>query len=760
MKNEFIAGALLLLSTSSLVRAESTPIPNSTAPAKSRAVPAFSPIDAKVNALLAKMTLGEKIGQMIQYAPWKSTEDKIKGETAQGKVGSLLNVFGAKNCNEYQKIALEQTRLHIPILFGLDVIHGYKTIFPIPLAEDCAWNPDLLEKCEGAAAQEASAAGIRWTFAPMVDVSREPRWGRISEGSGEDPTLGSILAVARVHGFQGQHLNDPGSIAACAKHFVGYGAPVAGREYNTTDMSEVTLREIHLPPFKAAVEAGVETLMSAFNDLNGVPASGNKHTLRDILKGEWGFKGFVVSDWASIQQLVPQGFAADDKEATIKGVLAGVDMDMQSHVYGDYIAELVKEKKIPLRLVNDAVRRILKVKYELGLFDNPYSDESKEAELTLTQANLDLALQEAEQSIVLLKNDKNLLPLSKNLNKIAVIGSLANSKLDSLGSWHCRGEDVLDKVTTVLDGIKSKVSPDCKVLYAPGVGTTTDETANKALAEAVDTAKKSQVAIVVVGETQDMSGEAAARTSLDLPGRQEEMVKALQATGVPIVLVLMNGRPLTIPWEAEHLPAIVESWFLGSQQGNALANVLFGDTNPSGKLVVTFPRNVGQIPIYYAQMNTGRPNIGKEKWESKYIDSPNSPQYPFGFGLSYTQFDYSNLALSDKVLSPSGELKITAMIKNTGGMKGTEIVQLYIQDIAANITQPVRKLMDFKRLTLEAGETQLVVFDLPASKLGYYNELGKYIVEPGKFNVWVAKDSSDSTLKDSFELTGLLKTVH
>ncbi|HTC21831.1 MAG TPA: beta-glucosidase BglX [bacterium] len=754
MKNRLFAVTLFLTTTSLLWAQTAAPVNPAAQPQKSAQA---SPLDAKINRLLNRMTLEEKIGQMTQYAPWKSTEDKIKGETAQGGVGSLLNVYGAKNANEYQKIAVEQTRLHIPLLFGLDVIHGYKTIFPIPLAEDCAWNPELLEKCAGVAAQEAAAAGVRWTFAPMVDVSREPRWGRISEGSGEDPTLGSILAVARVHGFQGQHLNDPGSIAACAKHFVGYGAPVAGREYNTTDMSEVTLREVHLPPFKAAVEAGVETLMSAFNDLNGVPASGNKHTLRDILKGEWGFKGFVVSDWASVQQLVTHGFAADEKEAAQKGVQAGVDMDMQSHVYGDHVAELVKEKKISIQQVNDAVRRILRVKYDLGLFDNPYADESKEADLTLTQASLDLALQEAEQSIVLLKNERNLLPLSKNLKTIAVIGPLAGSKLDPLGSWHCRGEDALEKVTTVLDGIKSKLSPDSKVLYVEGVGTTMDAMTDKALAEAVDTVKKAQVAIVVAGETQDMSGEAAARTSLDLPGRQEQMLKALQATGVPVVLVLMNGRPLTIPWEAEHLPAIVESWFLGTQQGNALANVLFGDTNPSGKLVVTFPRNLGQVPIYYAQKNTGRPDIGKEKWESKYIDSPNSPLFPFGFGLSYTQFDYSNLALSDKTLGPSGELKVTAMVKNTGAVKGTEIVQLYIQDIAAAITQPVRKLMDFKRLTLDPGETQLVEFDLPASKLGYYNELGKYVVEPGKFNVWVAKDSSDSTLTDSFELTEMLK---
>ena len=750
MKQRFLAATFLFLCVP-LVWAQNL-VPTKTKPQPPKARPA-SAIEAKINSLLAKMTLEEKIGQMLQYSPWKSTEDKIKEGTAEGKVGSLLNVYGAKNANEYQRIAVEKSRLHIPLLFGLDVIHGYKTIFPIPLAEDCAWNPELLEKCAGVAAQEASAAGVKWTFAPMVDVSREPRWGRISEGSGEDPTLGSVLAAARVRGFQGKKLTDPGSIAACAKHFVGYGAPVAGREYNTTDMSEVTLREIHLPPFKAAVDAGVETLMSAFNDLNGVPASGNKHTLRDILKGEWGFKGFVVSDWASVQQLTTHGYAADDKEAAQKGVLAGVDMDMQSHVYGDYIAQLVKENKLSKYQIDDAVRRILKVKFDLGLFDNPYADESKEADLTLTPASLNLALQEAEQSIVLLKNDKALLPLSKDMKSIAVIGSLADSQKDPLGSWHCRGEDALDKVSTILAGIQAKVGSSGKVLYSPGVGTTVDATTDKALSDAVETVKKAQVAIVVAGETQDMSGEAAARTSLDLPGRQEEMIKSLQATGVPVVLVLMNGRPLTIPWEAEHLPAIVESWFLGTQQGAAVADILFGDVNPSGKLVVTFPRNVGQVPIYYAQKNTGRPNIGKEKWESRYIDCPNSPQYPFGFGLSYAQFDYHNLALSAKSMNLKGEIKVTAMVQNTSKVKGTEIVQFYIQDTAASITQPLRKLMDFRRITLDPGETQLVDFTLSAQKLGFFNEQGKYLVEPGKFNVWVAKDSADETLKDSFELT-------
>lgn len=746
------AMAFLLGTAFTSVQAQGTAPALSKTAAKPKVQARLSNVDAKVAALLRKMTLEEKIGQMLQYSPWKSTEDKIKAETAKGEVGSLLNVFGAANANAYQKIAVEQSRLHIPLLFGLDVIHGYKTIFPIPLAEDCAWNPDLLAQCAGVAAQEASAAGVRWTFAPMVDVSREPRWGRISEGSGEDPTLGSALAAARVRGFQGEHLNDPYSIAACAKHFVGYGAPIAGREYNTTDMSEVTLREIHLPPFKAAVDAGVETLMSAFNDLNGVPASGNPHTLRQILKDEWGFKGFVVSDWASIQQLVSHGYAADDKDAALKGVLAGVDMDMQSHVYGDHIAELVKKKKLPLRLIDDAVRRILRVKYDLGLFDNPYADEAKEEGATLTPASLDLARKEADQSIVLLKNDSNLLPLSKDLKTIAVIGELAASKLDPLGSWHCRGEDALDKVTTLLDAVKARVSPSTKVLYSAGVAPEADNAPQSLIDDAVKTAKQAQVAVVVVGERQAMSGEAASRTSLSLPGRQEEMVKALQGAKVPVVLVLMNGRPLALPWEAENVPAIVESWFLGTRHGEAVADVLFGDFNPSGKLVVTFPRNVGQVPIYYSQMNTGRPDLGKEKWESKYIDCPNTPQFPFGFGLSYTHYDYANLSLSSPTVAPKGKIRVRADIQNSGKTAGTEIVQLYIHDRVASVTQPVKKLAGFQRVDLAPGETKTVEFTLPASKLGFYNEQGKYVVEPGKFDVWVARDSSDNSLAGSFEL--------
>ncbi|MGH7740239.1 MAG: beta-glucosidase BglX, partial [bacterium] len=712
-------------------------------------------LDRKVNALLRKMTLSEKVGQMVQYNNWATASTEAQPDIAQGRVGSFLNAIGAKTTNELQKIAVEQSRLHIPLLFGLDIIHGYKTIFPIPLAEDCAWNPDLLTQCESVAAHEASAAGIRWTFAPMVDVTREPRWGRIAEGSGEDPYLGSILAAARVHGFQGRSLSDPGSIAACAKHYVGYGAVEAGREYNTTDMSRVTLWDIHLPPFKAALDAGARTFMSGFSDLNGVPASGNVYTLRKILKGKWGFKGFVVSDWDSVKELVTHGYAVDDKDAAMKGVLAGVDMDMHSKVYSLYLAELVKEKKIPIALINDSVRRILRVKYELGLFDHPYVDETQEDAAMMTGPSRALALTEAQQSIVLLKNDKNLLPLNKNLKTLAVIGTLADSKIDPLGPWHCQGEKVEDQVITVLEGIRQKVGSATHVLYAPGVDPNEDNAPQSLIQQAVDTAKRAQVAVVVAGERQFMSGEAESRTSLDLPGRQEEMIEAIEKTGVPVVLVLMNGRPLTIPWAAEHLPAIVESWFLGVEQGAAVADVLFGDVDPSGKLAVTFPRTVGQIPIYYAHRNTGRPYIGdpNNKWCSKYIDSPNTPQYPFGFGLSYTSFDYSNLVLSSPTLKTGGTLTVTADIKNSGTRDGVEIAQLYIQDVTASITQPVRRLVDFKRVELRAGESQTVIFQLPASKLGFHNEKGEYVVEPGSFRLWVSRSSADDTLAGTFNLT-------
>jgi beta-glucosidase len=756
-------GIIILLITAIGVSLSSgQPVPN---PATGQAKPAAktsaaSTADEKARRLLAKMTLDEKIGQMVQYSKWgnKQLTEAVQKELAgKGMVGSFLNVVGSAQTNDYQRYAVENSRLHIPLLFGLDVIHGFKTIFPIPLAEDCCWDPDLLEKCAAVAGREAYAAGVRWTFAPMVDVSREPRWGRISEGSGEDPFLGSIMAAARVRGFQGRFLSDAGSIAACAKHYVGYGAAEAGREYNTTDMSEITLREVYLPPFRAAVDAGVATIMSAFNDLSGVPASGNRHTIREILKGEWGFSGFVVSDWASVEELKSHGYAVDDQEAAQKGALAGVDMDMQSGVYSSYLAKLVKEKKLSMNLIDDAVLRILKVKYELGLFKNPYTDETKESESMVTPANLDMALQEARESIVLLKNEKNILPFSKNIKTIAVIGVLANSKKDCLGPWHCRGEEAMEKIVTILDAIKARLPLSTRVLYAEGVSPSADDAPRSLIDEAVNTAKQADVAIVVAGELQNMSGEAASRVSISIPGLQEEMIKAIQKTGVPVVLVLMNGRPLAIPWEADNVPAILESWFLGDEQGNAVADVLFGDFNPCGRLVVTFPRSVGQVPIYYSQKNTGRPIEPNNKFSSKYIDSPNTPQFPFGFGLEYTGFSYENLEINPVTPTTKDGLKVTAEITNTGAVSGTEVVQVYIQDIAADITQPVRKLVDFLRLELVPGEKKTVEFRLPASRFGYYNEKGRFVIKPGRFNIWVAKNASDASLSGSFNLVKAAK---
>jgi len=723
-----------------------------TVPAKSRAI---DPLDRKVAALLAKMTLEEKVGQMVQWAHWAGKKrDMILEGTEKGHVGSLLNLIGAKETNEVQKVAVEKSRLGIPLIFGLDVIHGFKTIFPIPLGEDCSWDPELMEACAAVAAKEARASGIHWTFAPMVDVSREPRWGRIAEGSGEDPTLGSAMAAARVRGFQGgakPALDRHDTVVACAKHYVGYGAPEAGREYNYTEITEASLRDIHLPPFKAALDAGVRTYMSAFNDLAGLPTSGNRHTLRDILRGEWGFKGFVVSDWASVAQLIPHGYAADLKDATQLGVLAGVDMDMEGKGYSEHLAQLAKENKVPLAMVNDAASRILKIKYELGLFEDPYVDEKMESATMLTAESLDVALRMAREAIVLLKNDKQTLPLSKDLKTIAVLGALAASKKDPLGSWHCQGKEA--DVVSVLEGLRRKL-PRAQLNFVAGVGPEESVTDPKGIEEAVAAAKRSQVAIVVVGERENMSGEAASRTSLALPARQLDLVQAVHKAGVPVVLVLMNGRPLTIPWEAENVPAIVESWFLGTRQGDAVADVLFGDFNPTGKLVVTFPRNLGQVPIYHSARNSGRPaEDPNDKWTSRYIDSPNSPQYPFGYGLSYTTYTYSGLSLSAERIGRAGKVMVKATVKNTGSKAGVEVVQLYMQDPVASLTQPVKKLADFKRVELEAGEEKTVEFVLPASKLGFHNHAGKYVVEPGKFNVWVGKDSADATLKGSFELT-------
>jgi len=696
-------------------------------------------IEKRIDALLAAMTLEEKLGQLQQLGP--DHPDLIR----QGRLGSILNCGGAKRTNELQRIAVEQSRLKIPLLFGFDVIHGYRTIFPVPLGEASSWDPAAVERAASIAAAEASAAGIRWTFAPMVDIARDPRWGRIVEGAGEDPYLGSVMARARVRGFQGADYSAPGRVLACAKHFVAYGAAEAGRDYNTTDMSEKTLREIYLPPFKAAVDAGVGTIMSAFNDLNGVPASANPFTLTKVLRNEWRFDGFVVSDYESVKELINHGLAADEAEAALYGLSAGVDMEMVSRTYNSHAPQLIKEGKLSPATVDEAVRRILRIKFRLGLFERPYTDEARESAVLLNQEHLAAAREIAARSMVLLKNQRELLPLSKDVRAIAVIGPLADSQKDVLGPW--AGDGRPETAVSLLSGIKAKVGQRTKVAYAKGcevAGEATD-----GFAEAVRIASESDVAILAVGESAEMSAEAASRTSLELPGRQLDLVKAIHATGKPLVVVLMNGRPLTINWIAENAPAILETWFAGTQAGHAIADLLFGDVNPGGKLPVTFPRSVGQIPIYYNHKNTGRPPDANNKYTSKYLDSPVTPLFPFGYGLSYTRFKFANLQLSAPSIRPDGEMRVSVEVENIGKRTGDEVVQIYIRDVAASMTRPVKELKGFKRITLEPGEKRRVEFLLTPEHLGFYNRDMRFVVEPGMFKVMVGASSADG-LETSF----------
>ncbi|MDZ7377209.1 MAG: glycoside hydrolase family 3 C-terminal domain-containing protein, partial [candidate division KSB1 bacterium] len=583
-------------------------------------------IERRIDVLLEQMTLEEKIGQLHQVS---GVSDTFKQQVREGKIGSFLNIHGAKQANELQRIAVEETRLKIPLIFGNDVIHGYRTVFPIPLAEAASWDPDLVEKTAAMAAREAAASGTHWTFAPMVDIARDPRWGRIAEGAGEDPYLGSVLAGARVRGFQGKDLRDPLTIVACPKHYIGYGAAQAGRDYFTVDMSLQTLLDVYLPPFKAAIEAGAGTIMSAFNELNGLPASANPYILTQLLRNELGFQGFVVSDWNAIGELLNHGVAATPAEAAKLALSAGVDMDMMGFVYQSQLSQLVKSGEIDERLIDTAVRRVLRIKFMLGLFDRPYIDPQLETSLILSKEHRELALESARKSIVLLKNEGQILPLSKNIKSLALIGPLADNKHDPLGCWLGEGKD--SDVISVLEGIKTKI-PSERIRYAQGCPI--ERKSGSGISKAVQLAKNAEVAVLVVGESEALSGEASSRASLDLPGDQEQLVKAVFATGTPTIVVLMNGRPLTIPWIAEHIPAIIEAWQLGVESGNAIADVLFGDYNPGGKLPVTFPRSVGQIPIFYNHKNSGRPPAS-EKYSSRYLDLPVTPQFPFGFGLSY-----------------------------------------------------------------------------------------------------------------------------
>jgi len=693
-------------------------------------------IDRRVDELISRMTLKEKIGQLQQYTETSGPESAQMART--GMVGSFLNVHGAAQTNALQKLAVENSRLGIPILFGLDVIHGYKTIFPIPLGEAASWNPDLAEQAAAGAAREARAAGIHWTFAPMVDIARDARWGRIAEGAGEDPFLGSRMSGARVRGFQGGNLAASDRVAACLKHYVGYGAAEGGRDYNTTEISEQTLRNIYLPPFRAGVKAGAATLMSAFNDLNGVPASANPFTLNHILRGEWGFDGFVVSDWNSVGELIPHGVAADCAEAALKSLTAGVEMDMESRCYKQSLSRLIEEGILPLGTLDEAVRRVLRIKFLLGLFEKPYTDPKLEKEVMLARLHLELARHMARESIVLLRNEGNLLPLAKKGTTVAIIGPLIDRRADLLGTWRCEGDST--QVVSILQGIRTALGDGAAILTAHGCDVT--GTKGESIPAAVAAAQKADVVIAVVGEDASMSGEAASRARIGLPGMQEELLKALQATNKPMVAVLLGGRPLAIPWAAENIPAILMAWHGGNQAGAAIADVLFGDYSPSGRLPVSWPRSAGQMPLYYNSKNTGRPTTD-QKFTSRYLDIASTPQFPFGYGLSYTRFEYANLQLDRKEIGPGGQLKVTVEVRNTGGKPGDEVVQLYIRDLVGSITRPVRELKGFQRIHLEPGQARTVHFSLGPDELGFFNARNEYVVEPGKFHLWIGPNSTE-----------------
>ncbi len=719
-------------------------------------------INKRVDALLKQMTLEEKIGQLNQYtgewsvATGPITKDGDKqNQIRTGQVGSMLNVKGVEHTRQCQEMAM-QSRLKIPLLFGQDVIHGYKTTFPIPLAEAASWDLAAIELGSRIAAEEASASGIHWTFAPMVDIGRDPRWGRVMEGAGEDPYLGSLIAKARVKGFQGKKLGDVNSVMACAKHFAAYGAAVGGRDYNSVDMSDRMLWEVYLPPFKAALDAGAATFMNSFNDLNGIPATGNAYLQRDILKGKWGFKGFVVSDWGSIGEMISHGFAKDAKEAALHAIVAGSDIDMESRCYKSNLADLVQEGKVDITLIDDAVKRILYKKFELGLFENPYkySDSKREKAALNNLEHTKAAREIGAKSIVLLKNENNLLPLSKETKTIAFIGPLVKEYKHNLGFWSVELDDVdYDKfIVSQWEGIQNKISKQSKLLYAKGCEIEGED--RSGFDEAVAIANQADVVILSIGERRDMSGEAKSRSNIYLPGVQEELVKAIEATGKPVVVLINAGRPLIFNWVADNVPAILYTWWLGSEAGNSIADVLFGDVNPSGKLPMTFPREVGQIPIYHSYFNTGRPakNANDLNYVSAYIDLPNTPKFPFGYGLSYTTFQYSDLKLSKQQIKKGETIEVTARINNTGKYAGEEVVQLYLRDRVGSVVRPVKELEGFEKIKLNAGESKIVTFVIDNEKLSFYNQRLVFDSEPGEFDLMIGSSAEDIRLRSEFEL--------
>ena len=729
-------------------------------------------INKKVDSLLVIMTLDEKIGQMNQYngfwdvtgpAP-KNGDAKFKfNNLKKGLVGSMLNVRGVEEITALQKIAVEETRLGIPLIIGNDVIHGYKTLSPIPLAEAASWDLKEIENSARIAALEASAAGTNWTFAPMVDISRDARWGRVMEGAGEDPFLGSLIAAARVRGFQGDDLSKNHTIAATAKHFAGYGFSESGRDYNTVDVSKNTLYNVILPPFKATLDAGVRTFMNGFNELDGIPVTGSSFLQRDLLKGEWEFDGFVISDWGSIREMIPHGFARDGSHATELAIKAGSDMDMESHLYIKKIKELIEAKKLDIELVDDAVSRILRVKFELGLFDDPYRylDAEREKEVINHPDNHKAVLEMAKKSIVLLKNENQLLPLNKSDQRIALIGALANDNNSPLGNWRTNSDN--KTAVTVLEGMKAY--PNNKLIYSKGADVNLNDdgvvkfhekvkindTDKSGFNAAKNAAKNADVVVMVLGEDGFQSGEGRSRTDIGIPGVQQELLEEVYKVNKNIVLVLMNGRPLNINWADKNIPSIVEAWQLGTQTGNAVAQVLYGDYNPSGKLPMSFPRSVGQIPIYYNYKNTGRPGPANTVFWSQYNDQLNTPLYPFGYGLSYTTFEYSNLKIDNKNLTVGNSINVSVDLKNTGNYAGKEVVQLYIKDRFASVTRPVRELKGFEMISLNPGEIKTVNFEISETLLQFYSANEIWESESGFFDIFIGTNSN-ADLQESFEL--------
>ncbi|MBZ5702590.1 MAG: beta-glucosidase BglX [Acidobacteriia bacterium] len=726
-------------------------------------------VERRVSALLRQMTLEEKTGQLTQifykFIPDSATpEERIR----KGEAGSYLFVTDPAEVNRLQRVAVEQSRLHIPLLMGFDVIHGFRTIFPVPLALAASWDPVLVEQVQTIAAREAHAAGIRWTFAPMVDIARDPRWGRMVEGAGEDPFLGAASARAQVRGFQGPYIGSPEHVLACVKHFAGYGAADGGRDYDSSYIPDVSLWNTYLPPFHAAVQAGVGSVMSAYMDLNDVPATGNRFLLQDVLRQSWGFRGFVVSDAFAIRDLTTHGFARDEQDAAYRALTAGIDMDMGAKSYLSNLALLVRQGRIPEAAIDNAVRPVLAAKIRLGLFEHPYVDVSRAQQILNAPEHREFARIAARRSAVLLRNQGALLPLSKNIASLAVIGPLADSQKDLQGSWSFAGDP--SEVVTVLQGIRNKLPPGVSVAYAKGVEirrrypsmfdalqnvspapAPTAAEIEEQFDKAVSVARRSDLAVLVLGEHEDMSGEGASRTSLDLPGDQERLLKAVVATGKPVVLVLINGRPLDLSWAAEHVPAILEAWYPGTQGGNAIADLLFGDASPGGKLPVTWPRSAGQIPIYYAHNRTQQPETSPE-FTSRYWDLPSTPLYPFGYGLSYTQFAFSNLQLRQNRVKAGERLEVSVNVENTGNRAGDEVAQLYIHQQSGSASRPVRQLKGFQRITLAPGEKKTLRFMLGQEELSYWSpQEKKWVEEPADFDLWIGPDST-ATLHATFAI--------